>query len=398
MTPEEFELLSQLTIVIPTYNRPLELERSIEYWRDTPVTVHILDGSDKPCFPVGVLPGAPNITYHYFETSESEVLSAGYKKRIRFASQLPTTRFSALIGEDDFFVISGLYASLKVLSESDTICSVTGISVGYENRNNAIKWGLRQVEARASKRCESSSVSDRLAPQQSGQTPIVYYGIFKTETWKKVFTISYRYDFSSNLIGGERLVHANALALGPLKEIEQVLWLRRFNDVVRVNFEALNLNGRGAYDRYLRDKENRNEIRVYFGLLAEAIREGSPDWGKKKSMRLATKVLKPGFKTSENGVKYRLRKKLARTLVRLGAVVPPRLRLSLNRSMNTKITKSLGFVEIDKKLKPAIGGHDLKTFLQKLAGTGVAYDESEIRNVNELLLKPRDELRLRANI
>ena len=61
MTPEEIELLGQLTIVIPTYNRPLELERSIEYWRDTPVTVHILDGSDKPWFPVGVLAGAPNI-------------------------------------------------------------------------------------------------------------------------------------------------------------------------------------------------------------------------------------------------------------------------------------------------------------------------------------------------
>jgi len=397
MTPEEFELLSQLTIVIPTYNRPLELERSVEYWRDTPVTVHILDGSDKPWFPVGVLPGAPNISYHYFETKKDEPQSAGYKNRIRFAARLPTTRFSALIGEDDFFVISGLYASLKVLSESETICSVTGISVGYENLNYETKWGLRQVETRASKNFESSSVSDRLEPQQSGENPIVYYGIFKTETWKTVFSISYRYNFNTNLIGGERLVHANALALGPLKEIEQVLWIRRFY-VQRVNFEALDINRRGSYDGYLRDRGNRSEIRDYFGLLAEAIREGSPDWSKKKSMQLATKVLKPGFKTSENGFKYRLRKKLARALVRLGAVVPPRLRLSLNRSMSTKVTRSLGFVEVDQKLKPALGRQDLNTFLRRLADTEVAYDESEIRNVNELLLKPREELRLRANI
>ena len=397
MTPEEVELLSQLTIVIPTYNRPLELERSIEYWRDTPVTVHILDGSDKPWFPVGVLPGAPNISYHYFEPNESEVLSAGYKKRIRFAAQLPTTRFSAMIGEDDFFVISGLYASLKILSESETICSVTGLSVGYENSNRETRWGLRNAERRASKNFESSSVSDRLEPQQSGETPIVYYGIFKTQTWKTVFALSYRYDFSSNLIGGERLVHANALALGPMREIEEVLWLRRFY-IERVNLEALDSNRRGDYDRYLRDKENRNEIRNYFGLLAEAIREGSPDWSKKKSMRLATKVLKPGFKTSENGFKYRLRKKLARTLVRLGANISPKLRLSLNRSMGNKITKSLGFVEVDQKLKPALGRQDLNTFLERLADTEVVYDESEIRKVNELLLKPREELRLRANI
>ena len=396
MTPEEIELLSELTIVIPTYNRPLELERAIEYWRDTPVTVHILDGSEKPWFPVGVLPGAPNISYHYFEPNESEVLSAGYKKRIRFAAQLPTTRFSAMIGEDDFFVISGLYASLKVLSESETICSVTGVTVGYENLNHETNWGLRNAERRASKNFESSSVSDRLEPQQSGETPIVYYGIFKTETWKKVFAISFRYDFSSNLIGGERLVYATALALGSLKEIETLYLVRRYY-VERVNVELFD-NQRGAYDRYLRDKENRNEIRNYFGLLAEAIREGSPDWSKKKSMRLAIKVLKPGFKTSENGFKYRLRKKLARTLVRLGANISPKLRLSLNRSMSTKITKSLGFVEVDQKLKPALGRQDLNTFLQRLADTEVVYDESEIRKVNELLLKPREELRLRANI
>ena len=397
MTPEEFELLSQLTIVIPTYNRPLELERSIEYWRDTPVTVHILDGSDKPWFAVGVLPGVPNITYHYFEPDESEVLSAGYKKRIRFAAQLPTTRFSAMIGEDDFFVISGLYASLKVLSESEAICSVIGVSVGYENFNHETNWGLRQVERGASKNFESSSVSVRLEPQQSGVAPIVYYGIFKTETWKKVFAISFRHDFCSNLIGGERLVHANALALGQLKEINRILWLRQFY-TERVNFEALNLHGRGAYDSYLCDKANKSEIREYFGLLAEAIREGSPGWSKKKSMPLATKVLKPGSKTSENGFKYRLRRKLARTLVRLGANISPRLRLSLNRSMSNKLTKSLGFVEVDQKLKPALGRQDLNTFLRRLADTEVAYDESEIRNVNELLLKPREELRLKANI
>ena len=65
MTPEEIELLSELTIVIPTYNRPLELERSIEYWRDTPVTVHILDGSDKPWFPVGDILETSKLFYHH---------------------------------------------------------------------------------------------------------------------------------------------------------------------------------------------------------------------------------------------------------------------------------------------------------------------------------------------
>jgi hypothetical protein len=310
---------------------------------------------------------------------------------------LPTTRFAAMIGEDDFFVISGLCASLKILSESTEISSVTGVTVGYENSYSETKWGLRQIEQQSSKNYESSRVAARLKPQQTGETPIVYYGIFKTNTWKTLFSISYRHDFNSNLIGGERLVHASALALGPMKELKQVLWLRRFY-VQRTNFEAIEGYRRGAYDRYLGDKKNRNEIRVYFGLLAEAIREGSPNWGGRKSLRLARKVLKPGLRTSEHGFKYRLRKKIARTLVKLGSFFSPKFRLSLNRSMGNKMTKSLGFVEIDQKLKPALGRQELNTFLQRLAHTQVVCDESEIRKVNELLLKPREELRLRADI
>jgi len=395
MTCEEIELLSELTIVIPTYNRPLELERAIEYWRDTPVTVHILDGSEKPCFQVGVLPGVSNITYHYFEPEDGGTLSRGYENRIRFAAQLPTTKFSAMIGDDDFFVISGLLATLKVLSQSETVCSVIGVCVGYEKLNHETKWGLRQVESKDSEGFVSVNVADRLKPLQSGETPITYYGIFKTETWKKVFAISYRYEFSK--VGGERLVHANVLALGPLREIKQVVWLRRFY-VERDNFEACIFSQRGDYDRYLRDKGNRSEVRDYFGLLAEAIKEGSPRWSKKKSMRLAIKVLRPGFKTSENGLNYLLRKKLAKTLVRLGAFVSPRLRLSLNRLMGNKITKSLGFVEVDQRLKPALGRQDLNNFLKRLVDTKVVYNESEIRRVDELLLMPRDELRLKSSI
>ena len=108
MTPEEIELLSELTIVIPTYNRPLELERSIEYWRDTPVTVHILDGSDKPWFPVGLLPGAPNITYHHLPLINGENWMENYSKRMNIAAGLPVTALSVLCADDDYFSISGL--------------------------------------------------------------------------------------------------------------------------------------------------------------------------------------------------------------------------------------------------------------------------------------------------
>ena len=65
MTPEEVELLSELTIVIPTYNRPLELEPSIEYWQDLPVTVHFLDRSPNQLFGPGQIVGSDAKIYYH---------------------------------------------------------------------------------------------------------------------------------------------------------------------------------------------------------------------------------------------------------------------------------------------------------------------------------------------
>ena len=396
MTPEEIELLSELTIVIPTYNRPLELERSIEYWRDTPVTVHILDGSDKPWFPVGILPGTSNITYHHFNPRVDQLLSENYKARIRFGVQLPETRYSALIGDDDFFTISGLNACLKVLKINSEVCSVIGYVAGYEINKGATLWGIREVVRNYETGFQSGTVRERLEPFQSNVMPKVYYGIYRTEFWKKTFGMTFEHNFRSNLLGGERLLYSVAAALGPILKHGQLTLVRKFY-VERINLEFFD-DGRGKYERYLNDRHNRDEVNVLFGALASAIQCGTPNFSPRKAMRLAKKVLKPGFRVTENGFKYRLRKKLARTLVRLGANISPKLRLSLNRSMSTKLTRSLGFVEVDQKLKPALGRQDLNTFLQRLADTEVVYDEFEIRKVNELLLKPREELRLRANI
>jgi len=103
MTPEENELLSELTIIIPTYNRPLELERSIEYWRDFPLTVHILDGAPKPCFGVGeIVNNIANINYHLLPTKANEKFMQNYAERIIDGMSLIKTKYAALLADDDF--------------------------------------------------------------------------------------------------------------------------------------------------------------------------------------------------------------------------------------------------------------------------------------------------------
>jgi hypothetical protein len=66
--------------------------------------------------------------------------------------------------------------------------------------------------------------------------------------------------------------------------------------------------------------------------------------------------------------------------------------------MGNTITKSLGFVEIRENWNPAHGRLDLDTFLERLAKTEIGYDEGQLRRIEKLLLMPRSELRVRANI
>ena len=169
MTPEEVELLSELTIVIPTYNRPLELERTIEYWRDLPVPVHILDGSEKPWFPVGVLPDTLNVTYHHFSQRVDEDWKDNYIKRMKFASELCSSSFAALCSDDEFFTVEGLKVALKSLKD-DTCDVVLGKSAQYLFRNGKFEWKRVNFTERSEEASLSHDFSVRYRSTSVGST------------------------------------------------------------------------------------------------------------------------------------------------------------------------------------------------------------------------------------
>ena len=177
MTPEEAELLSELTIVIPTYNRPLEIERAIEYWRDLPVTVHILDGSEKACLPVGVLPGASKIGYHHLPIREGDGQKENYLHRIKIGVGLSNTKYSALCADDDVFLFNGLIEAIKLLKSSENIDSITGQHCEYLKADTDVVW--IKVPGQS---CESERYHPEFSRRIFSKSLLPnYYGIFKTE-------------------------------------------------------------------------------------------------------------------------------------------------------------------------------------------------------------------------
>jgi len=220
VTPEEVELLSQLTIVIPTCEKPENLERSIEYWRDIPVTVHIVDGSATPWFSGEQLKDLPRVIYHHFPRIGNEELWGNFCRRMREASLLPVTRYSALCADDDAFTVSGLLAILTTLENDQTVDAMVGRNASYDRTESVPTWRVIFSEFRNSKEFRSEDVSVRL--HNPHFAPWIYYGIVRTDLWRQLLQISFRYEIRHT----ERLMSIVDKALCRIQLVERIVWLR----------------------------------------------------------------------------------------------------------------------------------------------------------------------------
>ena len=225
MTPEEIELLSELTIIIPTYNRPLELERSIEYWRDLPVTVHILDGTPKPCFEIGrIANGIAKINYHSLPTKANEKFMQNYAERIIEGMSFIKSKYAALLADDDFFTFQGLYKSLEILSSSDKIDAVIGKCATYCFDGNKVVWKKKYLNWIPNELLKDESLAVRI--ENDVGKYFIYYGILKSEKLIEIHTRANRFVFSDFRVN-ELIAHHLGLTYCRTEVIEEYLWIRQ---------------------------------------------------------------------------------------------------------------------------------------------------------------------------
>ena len=382
MSPEEIELLSQLTIVIPTYNQPLKLERAIEYWRDTPVTVHILDGSDKPWFPVGVLSLASNISYNHIPSKPGEQWLDNYVRRLEFATSLTKTKYSALCAEDDSFSIVGLRTALGLLENNLNLDAVVGQTLGFLPHVNSVRWWLRYgVSSFGSVFSWDADAVVRLRRSDLR----LYYGVVRTDLWNKRVQI----------------VKSNTW-LGPR-------WESLFQDVSRAMFRAISINHvvwfrfktvihpHEAEHVYMREWSNGqgsdNEVDAYVDILVEAVCLGNPGLDQHQIKKKIRKFVKnhpesrgqfPRFKTLKIAILMKLFSRLDESTV---------------SNFPAGIHEIVRRYYLPDRIAGAIGSKKvLDEFLPSLLKSGISFDLDELKNLEKLWLKPREELRLRANI
>ncbi len=396
MTPEEVELLRELTIVIPTCNRPLEIERAIEYWRDTPVTVHIVDGSEKSCLPLGELPGVPSITYHCLSPFVDEGRIQNYIRRMQFASTIPITKFSALCADDDFFTVSGLVKACSLMNSDQNVDAIVGICSEFKlsDDDNEMRWHLRYADWRAGVHSRSDDLSLRLL-DESGAF-YLSYSVMRTEPWKKTvsssFNIIYDHDYFI-----EPLMNNFGNAFCKVSVERHICWIKT---AWVLNPNVPNQATRIREADWFRDKKSRHQVKLFEHHLRNvfaSIIQGPTS--EKIASDLAKKLIQRISKKSETRKYRKIKGKILKFIVKIFAPLPSCIKLRVNRFLPNKLLVTTG-------AKPGILHPNLSKknysilpdFLLGLAETDITFDSKDFDTISKLLLKPREELRLHANL
>ena len=365
MPLKEIELLSELTIVIPTYNRLLGLEQAIEYWRDLPVTVHILDGSLQPRFQDGQVNGTRSIYYHHFPTALGTDPSHNAFNRFVIAASLPRTKYAAFCCDDDFYPISGLVESIKCLNTSDQIDAVVGKTLNYIIKNNNLYWYFR-YRFRGNKLLETVSIEEKV---NLGLTWFLY-AVCKTPIWREFLITSYekKYFTKTQFEAHERIMIILSKAMFRTKYLNMISHIRQDTVI------GANKGPEIHWEDWLKDPNNHHLVEEVVGQLAKGFNFVSSPVDYEKNLLLAKKLILEEQDSSNKKQTQSFNQVLRRIASGLVFTALPNLKVFSDRP------------------------HKLKDSWEMLDATGLSYDRCELQYINDLLLKPREELRLRANI
>ena len=385
MTPEEIELLSELTIVIPTYNRPSALERSIEYWRDTPVTVQILDGSDAPWFYVGKLVDAPRITYHHLPKTNNETDRENYNRRMLYSRSIIDTEYVALCGDDDFFALSGLCAILSELSRNKEVGGGVGATLWFNVVGGKFLCRAKYVDVLENSDSYSQDVDRRLSFGLD-----LYYGILKTDVFVMRQSLAFRHDFEIDFYN-EYLTQYLGRVITKSISISQVCWLRQSlvpsQHTHRDSRKALTL---------LRSRES---LRLFETQLVGGVQVGDPDISPHGAKQIVRKFLRNNWNsmTKISKLKSRIKAIVLRYLTVFSDKIPLAVKKRMNYLSKYLVSREI-FVLMDFKRSLTTGRRQLDDLLIEFEKAGIRFNHGELRSFEKLMLKPREELRLRADI
>lgn len=372
--PNNLALLSKLSVVIPSIAHPRLLERSIEYWRSIPVTVHIVDGSQKPNFSDTDFSGL-RIKYHHLPWNSSNDRYSNFCNLMCLGTKLTDSKYSAICGDDDFFTISGMLKAITILEANPRIDAITGRIVYYKEGNELKRWSMKGLNRTFSPAMESENLETRISLSKA---PWIMYAICKTEEWRELFDISY----------STRVENAGAHEL-LVRELSPIMFKSTLIDDV-VSIRQVTIPGSNppepiSLSSWIEAQLAKDNCQVLREKFAKALRDCAPDHSgdeiNKIIDRLLTKYIdaKPGTK-NYGKLRQSVIVKIKETLL----------------NATPKSIKYLASFVLEPRSVLQGRRSSLRVLFYNLKRSGIGFERTELKRISEIVSNPDFEFRIRA--
>jgi len=246
---EYSEVLSNLTIVVPTYNRHLQVLKTINFWRGRGPELLILDGSPTPLALDQEHESMEGLIYlHIPETFQSRIVQSGTHI---------TTDYVALSGDDEVQMPSSLAASIAELERNADLASCLGWAVGF---STYVAEGSEQQLNGYS--CypklqflhnTHESVEHRWYTHLSSYVPSNIYSVVRANAYKNALKLI---DAPGDRVGGQLELEFEIAILyqGGNKVLPNMHWLRNFGDSSNYTHDPDNNPAKMFYQCFLSPK------------------------------------------------------------------------------------------------------------------------------------------------
>jgi glycosyltransferase domain-containing protein len=296
-------LLNKLTIVIPTYNRPEFLKRSINYWKDTEANILIIDGSEVNPFKNELVYLDNNIKYIYTPTPLAN--------RLRIAISTVETEFVTLLGDDEYFIPQSLEKSIEFLETNfDYVaCGGQAVHFTYQEESHSVMFKPAYQEFYSF----DLSIADpnlRVIEHFKNYTCSYIYSVMRAKEWKSAMYVPANSDFTA-YGNGEYAFEFVACYLGKSKMLPNLSWFRSLENGRNITNEK-GTNPKNSFSVWWKSWKYRKER----GKFKQYIYASLPI-----PLEISSKVFENTYYTSFNifysNFGYTLKKKIRHNLARI---------------------------------------------------------------------------------
>lgn len=243
--------LNNLTIIIPTYNRQKFVLRNIMYWNNKEPQIIVLDGSVTSINDDLISSFGKNIKYFHLPLSFSE--------RLNFVSNIITTEYSVLLGDDDFFIPSGLSACIDVLSNNQALNCCLGRALSYNFKEGNVVYDICYPEM-SNYRIDADTPYDRVINHMAKYTCSTIYAVNRAK-YLKIILKNLSNEIFEDACLVELFIEMSNAYMGKSIIIPDIMWFRSIEN------DTLYDKSKSTYENTWVDCNKKENLIATFNLL-----------------------------------------------------------------------------------------------------------------------------------